>query len=1176
MRLKTLFLMTSFMAGLLTLALVGGSQRTAQAASPGRPAGNLNSGWRLLLDDQAKWQDDTLYLPDEVHMAQMPINPPTGGWASLSSSAGIPVTLPSTVEEHYWGKAPSGVPKSNSPTDIVNTQGNYLGVSWWYRPFNAPALRPGERLVFSFPGARMRAEVYVNGKLVGYNLITEAPFTADATQALKPGGPNLLAVRITNPGGRLDWIDFLTLQWGKYKIPASHGFGGMDGGVTMQVRGPDSVTDLAVLNTPSPRTVRLQAEVSSSGPAYNGLVTLAIQQQGKRVWSGTANVHIPAGGTAIVTQEAAVPGAQLWDLHHPALYQAVAALPTVNHSERSATFGFRWFTAQGIGTDAKLTLNGRRIVPRSSISWGFWAPNGMFPDQAAADREVAAVRALGLTGLQNHRHMPKPIVLDAFDRAGLLRYCEPGSGLFAVEEGQGESPSTQGPVDTSGAGGEPPNFTGRYELAKVLAMIKVDRSHPSVILWTLQNEISPNLHNPRIFYVLRKMREADPSRIVLLKSGIGTQNQVWALPYSSNWMHDDGTGISGWRDQHSATQSAGVYQDGMYRSPTDFSYQSNNTREIVTWGEMATGASPDNHAADIAWYAANTGAGYDLAAHKALLASYNQFLDDYHFRSAFPTAESLFLGAGDKHYFSAARIMENARISNANDYIVLSGWESTSIEDHSGLTDSLRLLKGDPSPLKQASAPALLVVRPRRYVIAKGESADVDVHLVNENNLHGSYRLTVRAAMRGGKPFFEATFPVTVAGGETFGQLLKSDVAFQPKESGTVTISAGLTASGSQTPVLQRTEPLLVVDTQPAPLTGTVAISGTGANEALQRQFGLSSVPLAEARGALQSILVASEGGTGAWKSFDVPSRTIAGTPDPGLYAQQMYGPASLVHTYRGLTPGKVTVELFFAETYFTQPGQRVFDVALNRQTVLKNFDILREADGLGRALVKTFTLDAPAGAVELSVPSIKADNATFAAVRIQDAAGNVVREVFRGSAYKDKAGNVWNPVVIGGFDWTKILSAALPRVRDDGTRLVLLTSGGSDAASAAAALAAQNIVTYSGEAVGAGPSWLGFWYFGRRHWLLNGLPSDCVLDWPYQIGNGSGLFLSGPNVDAIIGYGKNHDPKIGLGASVIKYGKGQIVLLDLPGLEHAFMTGDASSFQPVTAKRMIYNALQK
>ena len=161
------------------------------------------------------------------------------------------------------------------------------------------------------------------------------------------------------------------------------------------------------------------------------------------------------------TKDATVAAAKLWDIGHPVLVPGGggaardAAFRAQHHVRLSLVYG-----ARASGTNATLTLNGRRFVPRSAISWGFWAPNGLFPDQAAADREVAAVRALGLTGLQNHRHMPKPIVLDAFDRAGLMRWCEPGGGLFTFEDEQGETPSTPGPIDTSGTGGEPTIIPG--------------------------------------------------------------------------------------------------------------------------------------------------------------------------------------------------------------------------------------------------------------------------------------------------------------------------------------------------------------------------------------------------------------------------------------------------------------------------------------------------------------------------------------------------------------------------------------------------------------------------------------------------------------------------------------------------------------------------------------------
>ena len=244
-------------------------------------AANLDQGWRLWLDPKAAWQDDTLYLPEDVNLTNLPVNPPTGGWAALNDQAGIGVSLPATVEEYYFNRAPARTTASTSPSDIVAADGYYEGVSWWYRLFTPPALRPGERLVFYFPAGRLRSEVYVNGKLVGYNIISEAPFSADATDAINPDGTNLLAVRITNPGGRLDWMDFLTMTWGKYTLPATHAFGGLAGGVEMQVRAPVSVSDLAVFNKPDPRSVQMQAEISSASQAYDGPVNFSIARDGK-------------------------------------------------------------------------------------------------------------------------------------------------------------------------------------------------------------------------------------------------------------------------------------------------------------------------------------------------------------------------------------------------------------------------------------------------------------------------------------------------------------------------------------------------------------------------------------------------------------------------------------------------------------------------------------------------------------------------------------------------------------------------------------------------------------------------------------------------------------------------------------------------------------------------------
>ncbi|BDI32036.1 hypothetical protein CCAX7_40870 [Capsulimonas corticalis] len=1173
--------MLKWTAAALPLLMVGQCGLSVAAPAAGNDASSSllpNSGWRLTLDPQAQWRDDTLYLPGDVNLSAMPVHPPTGGWSALNASSGIAVSLPGTVEEHYWGRSPAHVLNPADPNQVVNGDGSYTGVSWWSRSFTPPRLKPGERLIFSFPGARLRAEVYVNGELVGYDAVTETAFEADATRAVKPNQPNTLAVRITNPGGNFAWVDFDRLKWGKYDLPISHGFGGLDGGIAMAARGPVAVTDLAMLNNPDPRKITFTAQVSSTGPAYDGPVALSICQHGKAIWTGTAAARITSGGTATVTKSVTLASAKLWSVGRPNLYQGVAAIPSIAHSDRAATFGFRWFTATGVGSDAELLLNGKRIVVKSSISWGLWSPNGMFPDQAAADREVAAARAIGLNAVQNHRHMPKPIVLDTFDRAGLMRYCEAGAGGFTYLWEKEPAYASQGPIDTSGAGGEPTEFYNKYELCKVLAMIKAERSHPSAIIWSLQNEASLNRRNPKVYYVLRKMREADPSRIVMLESGFSTSDQVWSLPYSRDLMIDTGKG-SGWNDTHTADDSPGsVYLDRYYHSATDFKYGPDVKAEVRVWGEMASGASPDDHTAMNAWYKSHGVPGYDRAAHEAIETAYDKFLDAYGFRVAFPSAEAIFRGAADKHYDNAARMLANGRINNWNDYLVLSGWESTAIDNHSGMVDALRMPKTDPAPIHAAAAPALLVIRAPHMVVALGDPASVDIHLVNEIGLKGRYTLKVTAAGGDGKTFFTESSPVVVAGGDTFGQPLQTGVAIQPRGRGTLSVTASLISPAGAV-ALKQTEKLLVVDTQPKALKTSVATLGSPQfGAALQKRFGVASVPYTSALGKVDTIVIdpSAPGETAHWQSTQVEAATIHTADNPELYTAQMYGHAGPVVHYADLAPGTAHVDLYFAETYFDQPGKRVFDVALNGQTVLQDFDIVQAAGGPNIPIVKSFPVEIGAGGgLDLAIPSVRADNASIAAIRITDSQGRVTREVFRKSSYRDPQGNLWNALGGTGYDWSLSTSDLIARVRD-GARLVILSndSEGADAQSAASALAKERVLTYSGMAGTSGPSWLGFWYFGKSHWLLSGLPSNCVLGWPYQITSGNGMIVTAPGLDAVIGYGMHHSTTLGLGAAVVPCGQGQIVLFCLPGLAQAFSSDRADGFDPVTARRIVYNAL--
>jgi hypothetical protein len=99
-------------------------------------------------------------------------------------------------------------------------------------------------------------------------------------------------------------------------------------------------------------------------------------------------------------------------------------------------------------------------------------------------------------------------------------------------------------------------------------------------------------------------------------------------------------------------------------------------------------------------------------------------------------------------------------------------------------------------------------------------------------------------------------------------------------------------------------------------------------------------------------------GGTTSSTTAAIDTSLVTNPAPPPVYQTERYG--TFTYTITGLTPGaNYTVRLDFAEIYWTQVGQRVFNVAINGTQVLTNFDIIAAAGGPNRAIAKTFTATA-------------------------------------------------------------------------------------------------------------------------------------------------------------------------------------------------------------------------
>jgi len=705
-------------------------------------------GWSLWLDRAAHWEEDEIFLPGEFELCQLNVNPPTGGWQSLyereSGDGFASVDLPVTVEQLFWGhtgKRPYSPEEYRyAADDPVPQNGAYRGVSWFWRSIDVPASMAGKRILLQVRSARLRAEVYLNEELVGYSIMEELAFECDLTTAAMPGAPNRLAIRITNPGGRYDWVDGGTIRWGRVDVYRSHGFGGMDRELTLQaVPMAGHIEDAWVFNKPEPRTIEARAKFAGTAP--ESVLFEVLKPSGQRMASAhglAVTSEAPDGAHVHATIN--MEGAKVWDLNAPELYllRVTSTLSGGQKDIRVVTFGFRWFAPSGLGKNAIFRLNGRRIKIYTAISWGFWGHNGLFPTRELAEREVTQAKRLNLNCLNFHRNVGKEEVLRAHDRLGLLRYMEPGGGKLAIGKLPAGIATNAPTVMMRSAPNSADQFSRKFMLAKCRYMVRAFRSHPSLIQYTLQNELGADLNNPESLEAINLMHAEDPSRCVVLNDGFvappRNAAQAWYEPYKDEIHRSDREAWGGWWINH---QGAGdQWYDRFYEDTEHYTYREPLREALVEFGEMEGCAVADNHSLMVRQIESKqfggTGHSYDLEDHREIAAAYERFIDRWGFRNAFPSAEALFRSFGSKCYESWQQYLENVRICDDVDFAAISGWESTAIENHSGIVDNLRNFKGDPDLIAKSLLPIRPVLKQHALCYGTSECAVFDVYLLNE------------------------------------------------------------------------------------------------------------------------------------------------------------------------------------------------------------------------------------------------------------------------------------------------------------------------------------------------------------------------------------------------------------------------------------------------------------
>ncbi|BDD01927.1 hypothetical protein PEPS_42070 (plasmid) [Persicobacter psychrovividus] len=1158
-----------------------------------------DSQWRLWPDKTAAWENDDLFLPNTFNIDELPVNAPTCGWAALNQQKeAVEVSLPTTVEQHFWGTNGLKAYEDAYGFETEDKQvkdGRYLGVSWWSKSVFIPKSAKGKKLILNIRGARLRAEVYLNHQLVGYNIISETSFQCDLSKAFIAGQNNELDIRITNPGGQMDWIDPIFLQWGKYSFHRSHGFGGIDRGMSIEVQDKNiQMQDLYVLNTSDLDQVDVYAVLhNDTDKAIKGAIEYTVfDQDGKAVKAFKSDkITIDPQQTTTIKEACQLEGAKMWTLEDPNLYQVKAQFKAKKSklAYRTQTFGFRWFNAEGIGKDAYLSLNHQRIRLLSAISWGYWGLNGLFPSHELAKKEVMAAKNLGMNCLHFHRNIGRKEVFDLQDSLGLLRMMEPGGGRTALQndyklDWEGVIPASHA-IDVWGKDGEAETFAQKYMEAKIIQMIRDARSHPSLVAYNLQNEVTFDLANPRIWHVLRRMQQEDPSRVITLKSGVNPEGQVTFLPYTEAPIYDKGDGFGGWIDEHTVG-GPGVWKDELYKSDKEFTHRTEIKDQIVVWGEMLGAATPDNAKMMIEYINAHGGKSYDLIDQQEMNKAYGDFIKKWGFEGAYADAGELFKAIGRKSYEFWGKVIETAKLSDENDGFIMNGWESTAIENHSGLVDNQRRHKSDPALVANRVQALRSTIRLNHQAVQAGEQFLADLYLVNES--HQAHAKQAKLVLRkSNKVVWSKDFSVPTFKKNKFVYPIAKQVAL-PATLAEGKYELSLEISGLPTTAVAN-EKLTVLDSKINFNPEHYRVGIVGNNPSLKAyihdQFGMDA-EYYQPKNQYDLLILSDEiliGGEARGVKVPTP---IEGTGDDYLYQTEVYGDTlDMTFTVEGLANGQAEVTLKYAEVYCNAPKTRMFDVALNGKVVEHDFDLFTEG-GFAQAIDREYKANIVDGKLVINIPRISCNMAKMCAFKVVDANGKTQAFNLGGEAYTDVKGLKWQQYVeqtafvpsldfsVEGVEHSIDIPSLFAKIKA-GTQMLMMPLNAGAVVTYGQILEDEQALTFDGQVGNALQAWMGSWIFTKSSDLFKDLPQNTAFAGDYQIGavDANGMIISGKNIAVDAGYARDHNRNIGAASFSVKVGDGTIVVHNFYGLGNIAKPED-ERISKAFAKQILVNAL--
>ncbi|WP_158277344.1 glycoside hydrolase family 2 TIM barrel-domain containing protein [Opitutus sp. ER46] len=400
-------------------------------------------------------------------LAARDVVPLTAGWefhlgdVPQASAADFDATTWARVDvPHDWS---IGLPKDEKAPSSGGGGFFQTGVGWYRHHFHAPRQWRGQQVAVEFEGVYMNAEVWLNGVSLGRQPYGYSGFRFDLTPQLKPGADNVLAIRVDNsaqPNSR--WYTGSGIYRHVRLIATGPVYVAPDG---LFVSTKRLTAGEAVL------LVRRELRSAHARAQRVAVETRVLDAAGHEVAKQRAELEIPAGGTQSADIELTVAHPRAWSPETPVLYRAVTRVFAGRKvlDEVEVTFGIRTVR---VSAERGFELNGRSLKLVGGNVHHDHGPLGAAAYDRAEERRVQLLRRAGFNAVRTSHNPPSPAFLAACDQLGLLVLDEAFDGWASAKNKQDYSV-----------------YFKEWWPRDLAAMVRRDRNHPSVVLWSIGNEM---------------------------------------------------------------------------------------------------------------------------------------------------------------------------------------------------------------------------------------------------------------------------------------------------------------------------------------------------------------------------------------------------------------------------------------------------------------------------------------------------------------------------------------------------------------------------------------------------------------------------------------------------------------------------------------------------------------